>query len=67
MFEEYPNFVYKNYSILEDEDKIIFKYEFEIEGLTKFNHIIEILKKDFKWKNLKSKILENIVFNLVLV
>ena len=67
MFEEYPNFVYKNYSILEDEDKIIFKYEFEIEGLTKFNHIIEILKKDFKWKNLKSKILENIVFNLGLV
>ena len=67
MFEEYPNFIYNSYNILEDKDKITFKYEFEIEGLTKFNHIIEILKKDFKWKNLKSKILENIVFNLGMV
>ena len=42
MFEEYPNFVYKNYSILEDEDKIIFKYEFEIEGLKKFSFLGDI-------------------------
>jgi len=67
MFEEYKNFIYNDYKILEDEDKIYFKYEFEIENLTKFNHKIEILKKDFKWKNLKSKILENIVFNLGIV
>lgn len=67
MFEQYPNFIYKDYDILENKDKICFKYKFEIEGLTKFNHEIEILKKDFKWKNLKSKILRNIVFNLGLV
>lgn len=67
MFEEYPNFIYKDYKIIESDNKITFKFDFEIEGLENFNHEIEILKKDFKWKNLKSKILKNIVFNLGLV
>lgn len=67
MFDKYPNFIYKNYEIIEDKEKIFFKFEFEIEGLSEFNHEIEILKKDFKWKNLRSNILKNIVFNLGLV
>lgn len=67
MIRKYQNFIYNNYKITEDDSKIYFLYNFEIQGLAEFNHKIEILKKDFKWKNLKSKILENIVFNLGMV
>ena len=67
MIEKYKNFIYHSYKILCDDKNIYFKYEFEIEGLSKFNPEIEILKKDFKWNNLKSNILENIVFNLGMV
>lgn len=63
----YPNFIYKDYKILEDDKKITIIYNFEIEGLTNFEPKIEILKKDFKWKNLKSNIFKNLVFNLGMV
>jgi len=64
---EYPNFIYNNYKIFEDAEKIYFEYDFEIEGLSKFTPKLEILKKDFKWKHLESNILKNIVFNLGMV
>lgn len=63
----YSNFIYNNYEIIEDNEKISFIYNFEIEGLTSFEPRIEILKKDFKWKNLKSNIFKNLVFNLGMV
>ena len=53
MLEKYQNFIYHDYKIFEDGEKIYFKYNFEIEGLTTFNPQIEILKKDFKWKYLR--------------
>ena len=48
----YPKFIYESYEIKEQDDKIIIKYLFEIPGLTTFEPIIEILKKDFKFKNI---------------
>ena len=35
--KEYPKFLYNNYKIFEDENKIYIEYEFEIEKLSKFN------------------------------
>jgi len=64
---KYLNFIYNDYKIFEDNQKISFIYDFEIEGLRKFKHKIEILKKDFKWYNLKSNIFRNLVFNLGIV
>ena len=63
----YSNFIYKDYKIIEENEKISFIYNFEIEGLQNFEPRIEILKKDFKWKNLKSNIFKNLVFNLGMV
>ena len=57
-------FIYNNYEIIEDDNKICFLYDFEIENIAKFSPKYEILKKDFKWKHLKSNVLKNLVFNL---
>ena len=65
--EEYKEFYYNNYSITEDDKAIYLEYEFEIKGLTKFNPKITILKKAFKFKNINSKVVENMVFNIGLV
>ena len=65
--KDYPEFIYKSYSILEDDDSIFFKFEFEIPNLAKFSPEIKILKKKFVWKNLNTNILKNIVFNLGMV
>lgn len=64
---DYPKFIYQSYEINEDDSKIIIKYFFEIPGLTTFEPTIEILKKDFKWKDIHSNKVKNIVFNLGMV
>lgn len=65
--KKYPKFIYNSYKIEEHEDRIVVEYDFEIENLSKFNPRIEILKKNFKFKNINSKIVENIVFSLGMV
>lgn len=65
--KKYPKFIYNDYRIEELEDIIVIEYDFEIEGLTKFNPRIEILKKNFNFKNINSNIVKNIVFNLGMV
>ncbi len=71
MFEtlrkQYPKFIYNNYEILEEENKIIIKYDFEIGNLVKFNPSVEILKKEFSFKDLNSNLVKNMVFNLGMV
>ena len=57
-------FIYNNYKISEDEEKIYFEFDFEIENISKFYSKYEILKKGFKWNHLKSNVLKNLVFNL---
>ena len=65
--EKYPKFIYNDYKITEEEDKIVIEYHFEIENLTKFNPRIEILKKNFKFNKINSNEVKNIVFNLGMV
>lgn len=71
MFEslrtKYPKFIYNNYKIMDENEKICIEYDFEIEGLTKFNPRVEILKKDFDFKDINSNKVKNIVFNLGMV
>ena len=64
---EYPRFIYNKYDILDEQDKIIIKYDFEIENLTKFNPRVEILKKEFLFKDINSNLVKNMVFNLGMV
>ncbi len=65
--EKYPKFIYNDYKITELEDRIVIEYDFEIEDLTKFNPKIEILKKKFKFKDINSNLVKNIVFNLGMI
>ena len=65
--KKYPKFLYNSYKIWEEENKICIEYDFEIETLTKFNPRIEILKKDFKFKDINSDLIKNIVFNLGMI
>ena len=65
--KEYPRFIYNNYKISETNEKICIEYDFEIEKLTKFNPKIEILKKEFKIRNINLAKVKNMVFNLGLV
>ena len=64
---KYKRFIYHSYKIIENESKVILEYEFEIENLIKFHPKIEILKKQFVFKDLNSQIAKNIVFNIGMV
>ena len=64
---EYPRFLYNDYKIYEEKEKIVVEYDFEIENLSKFNPRIEILKKNFEIKNIMSNEIKNIVFNLGMI
>lgn len=65
--KKYPEFIYKNYEIIEQKEKIILRFCFEIKDLKEFNPFIEIEKKDFNFKNLNTNIAKNIVFNIGMV
>lgn len=71
MFEtlrtKYPKFIYNAYKITDENEKICIEYDFEIEDLTRFNPKVEILKKDFKFKDINSNLVKNMVFNLGMV
>lgn len=65
--DKYSKFIYNDYKIIQDDEKIIIEYDFEIENLNKFTPRIEILKKNFEFKNIDSSKIKNIVFNLGMV
>ena len=65
--ENYKNFIYHSYKIYEDEDKICLEFDFEIENLRRFNPRIEILKKEFKFNDINSNLIKNIVFNIGMI
>ena len=54
--KEYKEFYFNSYNIKEDNEAIYIEYEFEIPKLTKFNPKIKILKKDFNFKNIHTRI-----------
>lgn len=46
--KKYPNFIFDSYEILENDDTYKFVFNFEIEGLTKFNPYMEVSKEIIK-------------------
>ena len=64
---KYSVFYYNSYRISEEENVIKIEFEFEIPGLSKFNPKVEILKKKFKFKDINSNIVKNIVFNMGMI
>ena len=65
--EKYKTFLYNSFEIKEDEKEIYIKFEFEIEGLKKFNPTIRILKKNMKIKNLNTDFVKKMVFHMGLI
>ena len=65
--QTYKQFIYKNYEIKDEGEKISIKYFFEIPGLAKFEPKIEILKKKFIFKDINTDFVKNIVFNLGMI
>ena len=65
--KKYNNFIYHDYKIYSLEDRIVLEYNFEIENLRKFVPRIEILKKDFRFNDIDSKYVQNIVFNIGMI
>lgn len=63
----YKKFIYHNYKIWEEKEKIILEFYFEIENLEEFHPRIEILKKEFKFEDIDSDIVKNIVFNIGMI
>lgn len=64
----YPLFVYDSYSIIETEDSIFVKYNFEIERLSKFTPTWTFPKpQDFSIEKVGKVFFENLVFNLGMV
>lgn len=70
-FNEYRNkyneFHYKSYKIDEDDKNIYISFEFEIKGLTSFKPHMQIAKKNFKFKSIKTNIVKNMVFNIGMI
>ncbi len=64
---EYKEFIYKSYNILEDENKIKIEYFFEIPNLSIFRPIIEIEKSDINFKSTNSDFVKNLVFNIGMI
>lgn len=65
--EKYKYFYYNSYSISEDEQTIYIEYDFEIPNLTSFKPQIKIKKKNMKFKNINSPIVENMIFHIGLI
>ena len=63
----YKNFIYHDYKISETNQKIIIEYKFEIEKLETFYPKIEIIKKNFIFKNINTEIVKNMIFNLGMI
>ena len=60
--DKYKDFIYDKYDISYDENNMIIKYYFRIEGLEEFTPLIKIKKKDIKNNNINNEMLNYLVF-----
>lgn len=65
--EKYPTFIYDSYEIIEEEKIIKIVFNFEIEGLTKFNPYYEIDKKYILNQNMDNNLFKNLIFHIGLI
>lgn len=64
---EYKEFYYNSFSLIEDEKAIYLEYDFEILGLTKFTPKIRIPKKNINFKNIETYQAKNMAFNIGMI
>lgn len=64
---EYKEFVYKSYNVVENESVITIEYYFEIPGLSTFKPKIEIEKKNINFKSVDNDFVKNLVFNIGMI
>lgn len=66
--KKYPEFIYENYTIEEDETTIYLKFHFCIPNLSTFQPCMKIMKKDYLKEQIKGNpIVENLVFHIGLI
>ena len=64
---KYNNFIYDKYDISYDEENMIIKFFFSIEGLEEFTPSIKINKKYIKNKNINKNMLNYLVFHIGII
>ncbi len=65
--EQYPNFIYDSYEILDEGTSIKIIYHFIIEGLTEFTPYYIIDKKYITNKNIDESLFKYLIFNIGMV
>ena len=65
--QDYPNFIYHSFEIVDNNEEISIKFHFEIEGLKEFFPTMRILKKNYFRDNIDINILNNLVFHIGLI
>lgn len=65
--EQYKEFYYNSYSIIEDKESIIIEFEFEIPNLAIFHPTTKILKKQMHFKDINTKQAKNMAFHIGLI
>ena len=63
---QYPNFIYKQYHLIEEENNLKITYDFEIENLKEFHPSLTI-PKEIITTNVNQDFLKELVFHLGLV
>lgn len=64
---EYPNFIYDKYEIIEEKDFIKIIYHFNIEGLVSFRPYYILEKKYITNKNINKKLFNYLIFHIGLI
>ena len=65
--EEYKEFHFKKYLVYDDKNAIYMQFIFDIPGLVSFNPKLKILKKNLKFKDIKSQYVQNMVFHIGMI
>lgn len=65
--EQYKEFYYNSYSIIEDKEAIIIEFEFEIPNLAVFHPTTKILKKQMHFKDINTIQAKNMAFHIGLI
>lgn len=65
--EQYKEFYYNSYSIIEDKEAIIIEFEFEIPNLAVFHPTTKILKKQMYFKDINTIQAKNMAFHIGLI
>lgn len=62
---EYTKFIYKQYNIIEEQEKVTLEYIYSLDDKIKFKNIITIWKKEFNFVlDFNDELIKSVVFNI---